>query len=252
MRRLSSLFSAVRYLGLGFCLLHCPPAIAQDVSDLKSKIRFYEDIAATLTSDELSDAALDLVKSGASSDEILDEIKNHNHFAITVGSHWLEPLAILQGPNLRTFRVKRDDGSTLSLIDVRRQVTISNNFRNKNRTLEQRNSDIDTIIENANKLGTVQLSTSRATCNGKRTRIYRMAPNAQGRRNLNAIRDAVESGQVTYVRDTSIVLSISKSQAKKAMDQAFNDLYFCGCENSVVVNNHAAFRNDSRRELVQK
>ena len=36
------------------------------------------------------------------------------------------------------------------------------------------------------------------------------------------------------------------------MDQAFNDLYFCGCENSVVVNNHAAFRNDSRRELVQE
>ena len=87
MRRLSSLFSSLRCLGLGFCLLHCPPVIAQDTADIKSKIRFYEDIAATLTSDELSDAALELVKNGASSDEILDEIKKHKHFAITVGSH---------------------------------------------------------------------------------------------------------------------------------------------------------------------
>lgn len=48
---------------------------------------FYKDVAAALTGDELSSETLELIKQGASSDSILDKIKSHDYFPLTVGAH---------------------------------------------------------------------------------------------------------------------------------------------------------------------
>lgn len=245
MIRFSSLSKIIKIIGLGIVVLYATPVMAQSVEELKTKIRFYEDMAATLTSDELSDKALELVKSGTSSDEILDEIKKHPHFAVTVGAHWLKPLAILQGPDLRTFRTTRANGTPTTLIRILPSVGLSYNFRDKNRTLEQRNDDLKKLIASMNDRGAFNLRAGNLNCNGKRTVLYRPDFQGSARRNIVQITNAKDTGKVTDFRDGSIELDISKDDAKKVFDEMVIPYSSCGCSNSVVINSDS-MRSQSR------
>lgn len=201
---------------------------------IPNKIRFYEDVAATLTGDELSSAALELVKANAPFDEVLSEIKTHPHFAVTVGSHWLEPLSILSSPNINRAATKRDNGNRTVFEGVTGLFPRNTDIRNPDKTLNQRNAAIDTYIDQVKSRAKIlRLNPASRMCNGVRTTIYSYRVRGATVRKIRAINKST-GGKIVSNKDESSLIDISESKINE-LKTVLADYTSCDCDSAVDV-----------------